>query len=443
MKTNKYLLLLISTLFLTISCSDYTDGINQSPNEFTEAPGDLLIGQANLAAVKISESQSARLANLFTDQFTGTDRQYITFNNYTLTAEDFNDDWVDVYVNGVAQARLAKESAIENGDLVLEGVSSIIESLLIGETAALWGDIPYSEAFDAINHPNPTYDAQADVLDAIQILLSDAITKVGSTPVADAYGSPVYVSNENFANWGEVAHSLKARYYLIAKNYPMALSEAKLGISSKDNDLLAAHGTDTGTKNLYFRFGAEEREDYLTAGDSHLRKLMDGRTSRLLTTPGDTIRAAKYFNGVNLNYTTGGYFAQEASFPIVSFYETKLIEAEAEQRINPTSSMGRDALNSVRTALALEYAGDFPASTSSGTVLLNEILEEKYITLIGSLQVYHDVRRTNNAIGVPVKNTSQGNTTIPQRFLYPQIELNSNTNFPGIINQFTKTPVNN
>ena len=70
-----------------------------------------------------------------------------------------------------------------------------------------------------------------------------------------------------------------------------------------------------------------------------------------------------------------------------------------------------------------------------------EILEEKYISLIGSLQVFHDARRTNNILGIPIKSPTA--TSLPQRFLYPQSEIGSNENFPGVIDLFTATPVNN
>ncbi|MFC4721433.1 SusD/RagB family nutrient-binding outer membrane lipoprotein [Geojedonia litorea] len=425
-------------LVVSFSCSDYTDGINESPNNFTGAPENLLIGQANLEVVKLSGSQASRTAGVWTDQFTGSDRQYITLNSYTVTAGDFDDDWDDLYANGLAQAKEAELRANANGNAVLEGVSQIVQALLLGEGAALWGDIPDSQALDFTNFPNPSYDSQAQVLDHVQSLLSSGITKVGSATVAAAYGSPIYKSNS--ATWGQIAHSLKARYYLVAKNYPMALAESKLGISAPTGDLISSHSNTNGAKNLYFQFVVEQRGGYLTAQGSTLLKLLNGTQARLLATPGDSGRLAKYFTGSDLNTSSSGYFAVDASFPIVSYVETKLIEAEAEQRVNGGNA-GLAAFTAVRNHLATVYGGLFPPSTSTGSALTNEILEEKYISLVGSLQVFHDMRRTNNVLGVPVKNSTA--PSVPQRFLYPQSEINSNSNFPGISDVFVKTPVNN
>ena len=125
-------------------------------------------------------------------------------------------------------------------------------------------------------------------------------------------------------------------------------------------------------------------------------------------------------------------------FPIVSWTETKLIEAEAAHR---TGGDAETPFNEVRDYLAARYGGDFPHSTAKGDDLLAQILEEKYISLPGSLQVFHDTRRTKNMLAVPIKGV--GHTTIPQRFYYPQVEINANDNFPGLVDMFVPTPVNN
>jgi hypothetical protein len=437
MKKMKFNLILLTVLSIFSSCSDYTDGINKSPNEFTDAPGDLLIGQANLAVIKINGSQASRISGIWTDQFTGSDRQYISLDSYIVTSGDFDDDWSDLYT-GLAQSKLAETKAIENDDIFLEGVSKIMQAILLGEATSLWGDVPDSEAGDYITSPNPLYDSQVDVFAHVQDLLTDAISKLGETTVSGTYDTGF----KSEGTWSEIAHSLKARYYLVAKDYPAALSEAKSGITL-GNDLLSIHTSSSGSRNLYYQFIVEERGGYLTAGGpSKLHNLLSGAEPRLLVTPGDSKRKDVYFDGTELNTNVGGYFAIDSSFPLVSYIETKLIEAEAAQRANgSTGSEGLIAFNEARTHLASEYSGDFPLSTSSGINLTNEILEEKYISMIGSLQVFHDARRTNNVLSIPVKSTSA--TSIPQRFLYPQSEIGANKNFPGVIGLFEKTSINN
>lgn len=427
---------MIGIMFL--SCSDFTDGINVDPNNFTSAPGELVVGQSQLEVVMLSGSNTSRIAGIFTDQFTGADRQYSTLQVYGITAGDFDDSWDDLYVGGIANAQIAKKAGIDTGDNLLAGVSGVMEALLLGEAAALWGDVPYKEALKITEFRNPKYDSQASVLAAVQTLLSDAISKLGNAQVANVYNTAFTANN---AKWAEVAHTLKARYFLIAKDYPNALIEAQKGIQSATGSLLSSHGTATGSRNLYYQFEQEQRGGYLTGTNSYLTKLLTGVVPRAIATPGDSERFKDYFiqgtSEVTINTSATGYFATSASFPIVSFIENKLIQAEAAQRT------GGDALtpfNSVRTHLATKYNASFPPSTSTGATLLKEILEEKYISLPGSVQIFHDVRRTKNLLGVPNKGT--GTVSIPQRFFYPQSEINANSNFPGLIDIYTPTPVN-
>lgn len=431
----KTLFFLLITLSF-VACSDFTDGINEDPNTFTSAPGSMLIGQANMEVVKLFSSQAGRTSSIFTDQLSGIDRQYSSLNIYVTTAGDYDDDWQDLYASGFGQAKLAEADAVKDGNKVLEGVAQIVQGMLIAEAASLWGDVPFVEAGDYVKFQNPKYDGQKSVLDAAQVLFSKGITNVGAATVSASFGAPVYKTNS--ATWAKVGNSLKARYYLVAKDYPNALTYAKLGISNRNEDLLSNHSSTAGQKNMYFQFLAELRSGMLSGLDSNLFKLVTGVKPRLLATPGETQRAAFYFTGTNPRTSSGGVFAVDASFPIISFVETKLIEAEAAYR---TSGDALTPFNAVRTELASVYAGSFPASTATGNALLLQILEEKYISLLGQTQVFHDVRRTNNAIGVPIKGV--GATKIPQRFLYPQTEINSNKNFPGLVDLYVATAVNN
>ena len=440
MKKNKiFILILIGIMSLT-SCEKFVEGVNQDPNSFTDAPAALIIGQAQLASAYLYESQPARFAGLFTDQFTGSDRQFITYDKYGVTSTDFDDTWDKIYQRGVAQAKLSMEKALAEGNTELAGVAETFYAFFIAEAAILFGDVPATEAADD-NILDPHYDPQSTALNFAIDKLNDALNKVG----ANNNYSTVYV--DNGLNWKEVVHSLKARYYLAMKDYNNAYNEAIQGISSDNGDLLVKHYNTTGAKNMYYQFGVEQRGGYMTVkgsganagnGSTLKRWLVDGRPSGL-STPGDLNRDAVYFNGYDLNFEDGGYFAVDAPYPILSYVETKLIEAEAAYHI------GGDALtpfNEVRSYLETKYnaPGGFPASTSSGTQLLQEILEEKYISLIGNLQVFQDIRRTDNLIGVQIKNVNV--STIPQRFLYPDGESNANANFPGLKDLYEKTEIN-
>ena len=435
---NNFLILVV--VLFTFSCESYTEDLNSDPNQFKNSPPELIVGQAQLGWMQLVTSNSARYAGIFINHFTGEDRQYLTVNGYSTTAGDYNDIWDDAFVDGIAQAQLTKKLALEIGNKKLAGVAQISEAALFGEMAALFGDIPFSQANKVDEFPNPKYDAQADVLAGVQTLLDEAITNVGTS------NASLYAGNrlKSDATWAEIAYSLKARYYLIAKDYPNALINARKGIDTAAKSLVSLHTTSTNSENLYFQFMVDERDGYLGATDSHLVKLLNGKTPRVISTPGDSERYKFYITetGGNQapNTSTTAVFAETASMNIISFEEVKLIEAEAANRTKDAGDV--TAFNAVRAHLATNYGASFPMTTSaSGSPeLLKKILEEKYLSLIGELQAFHDVRRTNNLLKIPPKK----GTKIPQRFIYPQVEIDANTNVPkSRPDLFTPTQINN
>jgi hypothetical protein len=432
--------LIIVLSFLAFSCEKYSAGLNVDPNNFTDAPGESIIGQANLTWVLISEGEAARMAGIFTDQFTGFSNQFVNFEVYDVKSADFDGIWNSNYSGGIAQTRIVQEKAIASGNTRLLGVSQIVEAVMAAELAALFGDVPYSQSAQPVTFPNPKFDDQLEVFAAAQNLLSKGIENVGNARVADFYGSPIFVSNA--AIWSEVAHSLKARYFMITKEYSKARTEAKLGITTVDRSLMAFHSDIAGQGNLFYQFGIEQRGGYLTATRSYLRKMLnpsDNSVGRILFTPGDEVRYNQYFQGNELNYGITGYFGQAKSSPIVDWYENQFILAETELRLGNEGG-ARTAFNAVRKELAKKYSASFPEVQIGGNTLLKVILEEKYVTMVGSPQVYNDLRRTNNLLNIPIKNSLAKN--VPQRFLYPEVEINTNKSFPGVIGLFVPTKVN-
>ena len=195
-------------------------------------------------------------------------------------------------------------------------------------------------------------------------------------------------------------------------------------------------------RNLYYQFAIDERQDYLVATDAHSVNLLNGTVARALETPGNSEVYASYFlddgGRVLLNTNDGGRFSQTSPMKLASYVENQLILAEAKFKTG-NESEALNPLNNVRADLRVLYdsADGFPDSNASGNLLLKQILEEKYLILIGELVTFHDLRRTRNFIGVPNKpNGSTGASDFPQRFLYPQSELDANENIPSPLPEF-------
>jgi len=431
----KNLYYLIFASLLLVNCESYTEDLNDDPNAFTVAASDLLIGQAQLALIQHMGSNNARYSAVFTNQMSGGDRQYLTLNTYSPNRGNYNDMWNDTYTQGIKNTKiiLADESA---GGTIL-GIAEIIQGTLFADLAALYGDVPFTEAVDS-EIIKPVYDSQAAVMSGAIAQIVSGISKSGSSSIAAGYGG----NRLSGGTWAEAGNTLAARYSLLSGNYSQAISYATNGISSTANDLVSQHGTSLDNRNLFYQFAIDERQDYLVATDAHSVNLLNGTTERALETPGSSAMFDSYFlvdgQRVLLNTNNGGRFSQTSAMKIASYVENQLILAEAKYKTGDESG-ALQHLNNVRADLRVQYdaADGFPDSDASGATLLKQILEEKYLVLIGELVTFHDLRRTRNFIGVPNKPTgSTGASDFPQRFLYPQEEVDANDNIPSPLPEF-------
>lgn len=430
---------------------------SKNPNQFSDAAPELMITGAQLANVMVQEGELARMGGIFAGYFTGSDRQYISVGQYNVVAGDLDNIWGTLYAEGIAQSRIIQTKAAAKNDLVLKGIAQVNEAQLLMTAAALWGNVPNTEACDVDNHPNPAYDAQADVYQAAIDLLDSAIANGvgGSTKYRAAYAGSF--------DWEEVANTLKARAYLHLGNYAAAKTAALAGIT-EGNDMYALHdaGYTPGKHNLFYDFLDWNRGGYMSCAGSHIEKLMDANSTsyRGNAKTDETERFNYYFfpggyTALDPNWDDASYgdhygiFASDNNYLLVSYVENQLILAECYAREdNLTDAL--DALNNVRAAHEGQFGGfdayvasDFgPGALLAGATakeaMLKEILTEKYVSMFGSIEGFNDVRRTGNALGITPYIGSQ----LPQRMIYPQSEINSNTSIPTPQpGTFDKTPI--
>ena len=129
---------------------------------------------------------------------------------------------------------------------------------------------------------------------------------------------------------------------------------------------------------------------------------------------------------------------------MLSYTENELIKAEAYARVLNTNA-ALTALNNVRNAHVQKFpsglydayvladfdnAGIAGARHQKGTQtgnLLQEILEEKYVSLFGQIEAFNDIRRTKNALNIPPISGQ----FIHQRLLYPEDVVKNNPNVPN------------
>ncbi|WP_020568877.1 SusD/RagB family nutrient-binding outer membrane lipoprotein [Neolewinella persica] len=423
-------------------CESFVEDLNIDPNEFTDISTALLVNHAVLNVASVQEAEPARIAGMWTDQFTGSDRQYITQDNYGVDDSDFDATWNELYRDGLAPARGAKAKAAAEGATGFEGIATIMEGFYAAEAALLFGDVPFSEADNATDFPDPAYDSQASVITGAIALLNTGGGKAGALSISG--GNSVLTGG---CTWAEMAKALEARYKLSMKDYPGALTAAEASFDEPDDEPSIIHSTVNFAENLFFQFEAEQRSDYLTFDGSFLSRVLSDTTDVSRTGPktNDTNRRLFYqytaggFDRLNTN--PGGLFAADRDYPVISYPEVQLIIAEAAQR---TGANGKaiTALNNARNywdgLMGTDDYIDFEASDfADDAALLKAIMLEKFVSVFG-LPTFYDIIRTDNLIGTDL----DGRDEPVQRFIYPSVERSSNSSYPGLKTLDDPTPIN-
>lgn len=405
---------------LAAGCKDFLTGgeLTRDPNRPTVATsGNLLIGaQANLWA--IIGGDPARVTGIWSQEFAGGLQQYANYENYGLSEQTTNGFHQSLYAGGgLVDIRRIQDKSRAAGDTLFLGIGQVMEGFLMGTGADLFGNLVYSEALKG--KANPALDKQIDVYNQVQNVLAEGIKNLeapntGGTNVGPGSSDLVYGGDAD--SWIELAHTLRARFYMHTAEvdptaYQKALDEAKQGISSHAGDYVGVFSGNAQEQNLYYQFnGPAGRQGYLLPNPSFLK---------LLETRSDP-RRSEYFNaaGTKLSATR---LAPNFSQPFVTYNENLLIWAEAAYRTNdPATALIK--LNQAKTD-----AGVPTVSGLTGPALLAEILLEKYIADFQlGVEAWKDYERTCTP-NIEPTNASLG---VPARLFYDAGERQTNTNIP-------------
>lgn len=462
----KYIKQIIGGIVLLsfLGCDQYMD-INTDPNVSTEVPAELLLKGMELADVQIQSGHIMRISQFWIGQMKGVGNSYGKINDYIISPEETNGVWGHMYHGIMTQNDVIQKNT---QDMLVKGMANVIEAHGIGSMASLFGDIPYSKV--GVEQKG-AFDNQADVFDAAQKLLSEAITQLGSVPTARRNTNDIFLGGNPVA-WIQVAYTLKARYYLMTRQYTEAYDAALKGINSKTNSLryaaaYAAYGTTQDNSNLYNLILTGSRSGDLTSKNSFIQNLLDvSKTTSRNNSKTNESRRRDFLileaTGINANRLS----TPKAQMPLVIYEENLLILAEAGLR-KVSFDEGLTRLNALRAYLktGASFAGDptltikYDSYVSSdfnaggienmdnkvpNKALLREIMEERYVSCFGTLVPFDDVRRirsTDNDISMPLPINA--GSSHPERFLISQEEINGNEFSPSPIpGLFVKTPVN-
>ncbi len=423
---------------LLAGCVDFTgDRLSSNPNNPTTSNITASFTAVQAFQFANLNGDFTRVQSLYTQQMAGTGRQFISLDAPFANDEGQFGSWSGFYTgSGLIDIRKVEDFARTANDKKYLGIAQVWEALVMSYVADFWGNAPYREA---LKSRTPVLDPQRQIYTDLQAVLDSAITNLAAGGTGPGVVDKVYGGNA--AKWTAAAHTLKARLYLHVAGvdntaYASAATQAALGIASPSGDFQTYQSTTVGEENQWFQFHLARSTD-ISAG-AFLVDLMktrgDTRLSAYFGLAGDgTYKgAAPGAEGSDyswLSSTRGdGGFAQ----PMITADENALILAEANARAG-ASAAALTALNTVRSRYSLT-----PLAGLTGTPLLTAILEEKYVSLFQSPEVWEQYKRTC----YPNFALVNGATSIPLRFIYGADERAANSNVPVPSVAGKRNPVN-
>ena len=403
-------------VILATACSDYLTGgeLSNDPNRPTTATTSQLFVGVQAGTWALLQSDMVRVTNMWAQQLLGTNLQYVDIYNYGVSPDVTNGFQAGLYTGGgLVDIRKVESQALSGSDTLFHGIALVMESLIIGTGADLFGNLTYKEALTG--KQNPALDPQMSLYDSVQTMLSRAIVEMqASGPTNFGPGSADLAYGGDPALWTTLAHTLKARFAMhtakVRPNvYPQIVNEASKGISSASGNFNAIFSGATNEQNFWYQFAVVQRPGYIAPNPQFVALLQSRNDPRLHT----------YFNA-DLTDLNDALLAPNATQPLVTVNENLLLWAEAAQRTGDNAT----ALAKLNQARALVGLPPAPASLT-GQPLLAEILIEEYIADFQNIESWNLYLRTCTPNLVPVIAA-----IVPARLFYDASEQNTNTQIP-------------
>jgi len=442
MKLYKLLFLLIAIGFSSCDLEE----VNIDPSRPSDVDLSLQLPETIAQTAYNQSSSTARVIGIVLEQFLGTDAQQIAFGNYVISTQTFNNYWRTGFFAGSGRsANLIIQKATDENAPHFRGIARIMMATSLFEATSMFGDLPYSEAFQGEANFQPAYDTQESILATIDQLLNDGIADMNmdAGPVAPGPGSDLIFSGDA-ASWIAYANALKARIQIQTLNRGGTAAGALAALedafqSAADQPNFTWDATLQGG-NPIGKF-ANDRPGTMAFNGAFVQRLRDNF---------DDPRQATYFNpvidedtGEETGYNFEGgpvWSALGATIPLISYVELKFIEAEARWRLGESEAAQMALAEAITESLALNGVsdpGDFVSQASDLSGLgaeagIEKIITQAYMSYYGIAfhQSWNNFRRTGYPAITPAANGSNGNNpsgVVPLRWLYPDSEFTANS----------------
>jgi len=453
MKKNiKSLILSVLSIGLLAGCQTELDEFNENPNNPITTTPSLLLSAMEVSTFSTHTGGIIRNSEIFAQHLAGTDiGQMGPISQYIVAENDVTNEWNTIYGTTLMSGHLLTRDFAAQYPYY-NGIGQILTALNLGYATDMWGDVPYDEAFNAEGgNKTPKYNTQEEIYERLQSILDEAIVNLRkpessnlTTPSSDDF-----IFEGDTQKWIKIAYVLKARYALRLSQVDAGAAQKALdyinasGITSNNDDANTFFPGTANGLNQWYAFNVS-RVNYLKTGKYFVDYLKNTNDPRLpFTIAKDKTgnysgNAAEDQVTISTSYIGSAFASSTSAVGMVTYAEAKFIEAEAKLRLGQNA---QQAFQEGVAASVLKITGTAATTTflttSTSTVTLENIIQQKYIALFLTMEPFNDYRRTGFPNLVP--NQASNTKTIPVRLPTPDEERQYNSNATVISN--VTTPV--
>ncbi|WP_445386327.1 SusD/RagB family nutrient-binding outer membrane lipoprotein [Robiginitalea sp. IMCC44478] len=452
---------LLGSIISVISCTQDFEGINTNPNAPLQVQPALLLRQVIYDYGEQMSYEGFTAGNLLGQYSTALD--FNLFDRHDLKSPQLGGNpWPILYQN-LRDNEILLQQALENpAAAIYEGPARILKAYMAAALTDLYGDVPYSEAFQGKTLTvTPAYDTQESIYTGPDGILQNL--DLGLAAISAYNGSMALegdiLFNGDLEGWRRFGNSLKIKS-LVRISAVSDVTQALQALYDEGSFILQ------NSQNATFDFTDGEPNNFrlarLRIGDFNnfvlsetmeevLTGLQDPRLEILYRPFANSTDGSfnGLLNGIDASQTsialadyslTGTIFREESGRLDANFmtaWETNFLLAEAAHKslINANAQ----TLYELAVAQAFEYWGAaLPAGYLSGAASfsnpdsspLQQIITQKWIgNTINGYEGWIEYRRT----GFPLLKTisaSLNNDLIPVRMPYPaEEEALNNSNY--------------
>ncbi|WP_405203636.1 SusD/RagB family nutrient-binding outer membrane lipoprotein [Dokdonia sp. LLG6352-1] len=446
--------LYITSLLLLLgmsSCTEDFEEINTNPNDPVSVQPSLLLRQVIYDYGEQMSYEGFVAGDLLSQHRTALD--FNLFDRHALKSPQLGGNpWPIFYTNLRDNEIILQQAQTNVTFAVYEGPALILKAYMAAGLTDLFGDVPYSEAFNGIDGTvTPAYDTQEAIYTGADGILANLDAGIAAI---EAYEDVIPLEGDilyggDLQAWVRFANSLKIKHLLrisdrvdVSADLQALVNEDNFISSNSDNAVFNFSNTEPNSFRLaQLRVGDFNNFVLSETMETILVDLEDTRLNTFFRPASNTDEFNGLINGIDATSTAavlgdlslaGTAFREDTSVLDANFmtaWETSLALAEAAQRGLITADA--QALYENGVTLAFEYwQTPLPADYLTGNAAFNnadsspleQILTQKWIAnIINGYEGWIEYRRTGFPAFMDVQ-ASLNDGLIPVRMPYPSEE---------------------